>query len=85
MVLQPGTNTGLRGLAGSLGGVYLLFLTVLGRLFTNTPFVSVVPSGQLYFLAVGALYRIFRKILAVCRFAIGFKNDTGRLGGEAAG
>ena len=84
-MLQPGANAGLRGLAGSLGSVDLLFLTVLGRLFTNTPFVAVVPSGQLYFLTVGAFYRILRKVFAIGRFTIGFKNDTGRLGGETGG
>ena len=84
-LLQPGANSGLRGLAGSLGSVDLLFLTVFGRLFANTPFVAVVPGGQLYFLTVGAFYRILGKVFAVGRFTIGFKNDTGWLGGEAAG
>jgi hypothetical protein len=84
-VLQPGANAGLRGLAGSLGSIYLLFLAVLGRLFTNTPFVAAIPGGQLYFLAVGAFYRILRKVFAIGRFTIGFKNDTGGLGGEASG
>jgi hypothetical protein len=81
---QPGANAGLRRLAGSFGSVYLLFLAVLGRLFTNTPLVAAVPGSQLYFLAVGAFYRILRKVFAVGCFTIGFKNDTGGFGGEAA-
>ena len=84
-VVAARANAGLRGLAGSFGSVDLLFLTALGRVFSNTPFAAVIPSGQLHFFAVGAFYRIIRKVFAVGRFTIGFKNDTGRLGSEAAG
>lgn len=85
MVLQSGANADLGGLAGSLGSIYLLFLTVLGRLFTDTPLVAVVPGCQLYFLTVGAFYRILRKFFAVGCFTIRFKSNACRLGGEAAG
>lgn len=85
VVLQPGADAGLRGLAGGLGSVYLLFLTVLSRLFSDTPFVAVVPGCQLYFFTVGAFYRILGKVFSVGRFTVGFKNDAGRLGGKATG
>jgi hypothetical protein len=56
VVSQPDADAALSGLAGGFGSVYLLFLTVLSRLFSETPPVAVVPSGQLYFLAVGAFH-----------------------------
>jgi len=85
MVLQPGASAALRGFTGGLGSVYLLFLTVLTRLFSDTPFVTVVPCSQMYSFTVGAFCRIFGKIFSVGGFTVGLKRDAGRLGGEAAG